>query len=135
MEFNTASTEKIPKDSWLVNLFAGGRAFEAIVRPYVMRCAGTPVVMSFDIVSRVFLFEFRHSETELMTASTVIFVPFFQYQNVPVIEVSGCTFDLDTANQTLLIFHDETHSSVHTVKIYPALPLVSVSPCNLDDKL
>jgi len=117
------------------NIFAGGRAFEAIVRPYVMRCAGTPISMSFDLVSRIFLFEFRHSETELITAGTVIFVPFFQYQNVPVIEVSGCTFDLDTANQTLLIFHDETHSSTHTVKIYPALSPVSVSPRNPNDML
>jgi len=117
------------------NIFAGGRAFEALVRPYVMRCAGTPVLMSFDIVSRVFLFQFRHSETELMTASTVIFVPFFQYQNVPVIEASGCTFDLDAANQTLLIFHDETHSSMHTVKIYPAPSRVPTCPTNLEYKL
>jgi len=115
------------------NIFAGGRAFEAIVRPYVMRCAGTPISMSFDTVSHVFLFQFRHSETNLMTASTVIFVPFFQHPSVPVIDVLGCTFDLDTVNQTLLVFHDETHSSIHTVKIYPALSHVPTMASNMED--
>jgi hypothetical protein len=115
------------------DIFAGGRAFEAVVRPYVMRCAGTPVSMSFDMISRVFLFQFRHCEKDLITVSTVIFVPFFQYPSVPVIEVSGCTFDLDTVNQTLLVFHDETHLSIHTVKIYPALSDIPVLAENADN--
>jgi hypothetical protein len=101
------------------DLFSGGRALPAIVRPYVMRCAGTPLLMTFDIVSREFYFEFTHSETKLITAATVVFVPFFQYPLIPNIIVTGATYDFDHPNQTLLLFHDETYFGKHTIRIFP----------------
>jgi hypothetical protein len=101
------------------NIFSGGRALEAIVRPYVMRCAGTPQLMHFDIFSRVFQLEFKHNEAMLITSATIIFLPIFQYPTPPRIDVCGCTYDMDCQNQTLLIFHDETHFGNHRVRISP----------------
>jgi len=103
------------------NIFSGGRALPAIIRPYVVRCAGTPLLMTFDIATRVFDFQFTHSETTLITAATVVFVPFFQYPFLPKIVVTGATYDFDRINQTLLIFHDETYFGRHSLRISPSL--------------
>ena len=56
---------------------SGGRALEAVVRPYASKTAGEPLKMSFDIRRRRFDFEFRHDPA--VDAPTEIFVPNFQY--------------------------------------------------------
>jgi len=81
------------------DIFAGGRALSAIIRPYMMRCAGIPRLMHFDIHSRIFTFEFSNSPDELITSATIIFVPFFQYEETPDIQAHGCTFDFDSLIQ------------------------------------
>ena len=59
------------------DLHSGGRALEAVVRPYARAVAGEPLRMHFDRRRRVFEFAFRHDPR--VSAPTEIFVPAFQY--------------------------------------------------------
>lgn len=102
------------------DLFAGGRALQAVVRPYAARCAGTPLRMSFDLATREFYFEFEH-DPDVASAATVIFVPFFQYPQPPRICVSDGTTRFAMLAQTLEYRHDHACGRVHTVTIAPGV--------------
>ena len=79
---------------------SGGRALEAIVRPYAQRVAGEPLRMAFDLETQTFEFEFRHSPA--ITAPTEIFVPEYQYDGSAAIEVSDGTYHYDREAQCLI---------------------------------
>jgi len=101
------------------DLFAGGRALQAVVRPYAVRCAGTPLRMSFDLATRTFRFEFEH-DPGVAGAPTVIFVPLFQYPQPPRITVSDGTTRFAMLAQTLEYRHDPACGRVHALTIAPA---------------
>jgi len=104
------------------DLFAGGRALAAIVRPYAARCAGIPLRMHFDLASRRFCLRFEHDPA--ITSPTLIFVPFYQYPEVLSVHVSDGTFDLSRRMQTLTYYHDATAGHEHTVILEPHLQRV-----------
>ena len=100
-----------PKD---VN--SGGRALEAVVRPYARAIAGALLRMGFDLRSRVFECAFRHDLKA--TAPTEIYVPDFQYPNGVDVRVSDGTYKMNPENQTL----DYSHTAgreIHTIRIRP----------------
>lgn len=103
------------------DIFAGGRALQAVVRPYAVRCAGTPLHMSFDIAARTFRLEFEDDE-DAAAAATVVFVPFFQYPQPPVICVSDGTTSFAMLAQTLEYHHDPSRGRRHALTISPAPP-------------
>ncbi len=82
---------------------SGGRALEAVVRPYARATAGEPLRMSFDIRKKVFEFEFRHDPK--VGATTELFIPNFQYPNGYQVTVSDGTFESDLTSQTLTYRH------------------------------
>ncbi len=59
------------------DISSGGRALEAVVRPYARKTAGEPISMGFDLASRIFTFEFKHDPS--VSEPTEIFVPEWQY--------------------------------------------------------
>jgi hypothetical protein len=85
------------------DLNSGGRALEAIVRPYARATAGEPLRMSFDIRKKVFEFEFRHDPK--VDGTTELFIPNFQYPNGYKVTVSDGTFESDIRSQTLTYNH------------------------------
>lgn len=96
---------------------SGGRALQAVVRPYAARVAGEPVRMSFDVQRRIFEFEFRHDPA--FQAETEIFVPNYQYPEGYVVEVTDGTYTVDRERQIVTYVHTpEWH--VHDVRIRPA---------------
>eukprot|EP00960_Hanusia_phi_P001427 40632-Hanusia_phi.AAC.1 len=44
----------------LQDIFSGGRALPAVIRPYPMRTAGDPMEIKFDVRDRIFYFRFCH---------------------------------------------------------------------------
>lgn len=98
------------------NIHSGGRALEAIVRPYAQKIAGEPLRMSFDVRSRKFEFEFRQDST--VTAPTEIYIPDFQYPRGCNVTVSDGTYTLDTELQTLVYRHSDS-VKIHTIEIRP----------------
>jgi len=61
------------------NINSGGRALEAVVRPYPLATAGEPLKIRLDIKKKEFEFIFRHDPA--VQEPTVIFVPLIQYLN------------------------------------------------------
>jgi hypothetical protein len=99
------------------HLDSGGRALEAIVRPYPKAVAGEPLRICFDIRRRIFDFRFRHDPS--VEKPTEIFIPDLQYPGGYDVRVSDGTYQHDGTNQMLVYSHDPAHA-VHTVRVSPA---------------
>jgi len=97
------------------NVDSGGRALEAVIRPYAQKVAGEPLRMSFDIKSKKFEFEFRHDPDT--SFPTELFVPDFQYPRGCSVTVSDGTYSFE-GSQTLIFRHDDS-VSVHRLEIQP----------------
>jgi len=95
---------------------SGGRALEAVVRPYASKVAGEPLKMSFDIVRKRFGFEFRHDPA--VDAPTEIFVPNYQYPSGIRVTLSDGTFEHDVQLQILSYRHTRK-VQVHQIRIEP----------------
>lgn len=93
---------------------SGGRALEAVVRPYAQATAGTPLRMHFDIETGVFELTFRHDET--VDAPTEIFLPRIQFPHGCEVEVSDGEYEINWDEQ-LLIYHHSGKDIPHRVKI------------------
>jgi len=92
------------------DLNSGGRALPALVRPYALRTAGTPLRQKFDTFSKHRMWDYRYSSRDFkhVTAPTVIFVPQFQYvkQEWLNIRVSDGYYELDWEAQTVSWWHN-----------------------------
>jgi hypothetical protein len=98
------------------DLHSGGRALEAVARPYARAVAGEPLRMRFDRRRRVFEFAFRHDPD--VSAPTEIFVPAFQYPNGYRVEVSDGSFEMDPSALTLSYRHGRQRET-HELRISP----------------
>ena len=95
---------------------SGGRALDALVRPYPLALAGTLVRYGFDRRTRRFELVFRHAPD--VQAPSELFVPARQYPGGPRVECSDGRFELDAAAQRLRYFHDPARPE-HTVTLAP----------------
>ncbi len=95
---------------------AGGRALQAVIRPYARATAGTPLRMTFDINRRVFTFEFQ-SEPGIK-APTELYVPDYHYPNGYNVSVSDGEVEIDTGEQTMR-YYPANHRQTHRIRITP----------------
>jgi len=95
---------------------SGGRALEAVVRPYAAKTAGEPLHMSFSASSRIFEFEFRHDPR--VDAPTEFYLPKFQYPHGCVVEVTDGDFEIHSDEQ-LLVYRHTDRQEVHRLRIRP----------------
>ena len=79
---------------------SGGRALEAIIRPYPRKIAGELLSYSFDWKEGLFIMEFTPDPS--ITAPTEIFVPQFHFPEYDVTLSSG-TYQKEPKHQRLLI--------------------------------
>jgi hypothetical protein len=94
----------------------GGRALEAILRPYAMKTAGQPLEMAFDLKTRVFTFTFRHDPQ--VTEPTEFYLPSIHYLKGVNVEVSDGETRIDVSNQRLY-YHHTTDRDTHTLRFEP----------------
>lgn len=94
------------------DIHSGGRALDAVVRPYPRAIAGKPLQMSFDIKEKRFTFEFLHDPE--IEAPTEIFVPNYQYPEGYNVEISDGSFETNLRTQTL-VYHHSTYRDTHTI--------------------
>ena len=99
------------------NIDSGGRALEAVVRPYARATAGQALRMAFDYRSRKFVFEFRHDPA--CQVPTEIFIPNYQYPHGCRVTLSDGRYELDAPTQTLRYF-PTTAAEIHRIQILPA---------------
>lgn len=100
------------------HLDSGGRALDAVVRPYPRCIAGEPLQMRFDYRSGEFFFRFRHDAH--VKKSTEIYLPQYHYGRGYRVEVSDGEFDVDEAEQTLFYTHSMLQTE-HTILIRRAV--------------
>jgi hypothetical protein len=101
---------------------SGGRALDAVVRPYARAIAGEPLHMKFHRHSRHFEFEFRHDAS--ITAPTELFVPNYQYPRGYHVEVSDGVFEIDRLEQRVIYRHGDQRE-VHHIRIGPVNPAIA----------
>lgn len=95
---------------------SGGRALEAVVRPYPRATAGQPLSMSFDIKRRLFHFAFRHNPH--ISVPTELFIPRFHYPHGYSVEVSDGTYEMQPDQQTLIYQHSQEREE-HIITVRP----------------
>ncbi len=93
---------------------SGGRALEAVVRPYATRIAGRPLKMAFDHKRGRFAFTFEHDLA--VTASTEIFVPAIQYPGSVHVEVTDGRYEVDGEAQVLRYWYS-LERPTHTIRL------------------
>jgi len=98
------------------NIDSGGRALQAVVRPYPRAIAGEPIRFSFDIKKRVFEFEFRQDPA--VDKPSELFIPDFQYPEGYDVRVSDGVSVRDAVNQMLIYTHGRDRE-VHTIRVTP----------------
>lgn len=98
------------------DIHSGGRALEAVVRPYPLATAGEPLNISFNRKKRVFKFSFRHDQN--VTEPTVIFVPDFHFPDGYIVAVSDGEYEKNQKEQTVIYRHKSGRSE-HIIQIKP----------------
>lgn len=97
------------------SLHAGGRALQAIVRPYPKAIAGQSATFAFDIHTREFKMSFMHGDG---SHPTEIFVPSWVYPDGIHVEISDGSFVYTPAHFLLQCFVS-TQCQQHTLRITP----------------
>jgi hypothetical protein len=98
------------------DIHSGGRALEAVVRPYPIATAGEVLRLSFDVKARRFELEFRHDPS--VSAPTEIFLPSLQYPAGCQVEVSDGSFELRPGEQRLIYQHTLQRMN-HWIRLRP----------------
>jgi hypothetical protein len=98
------------------NINSGGRALEAVVRPYPMLISGELLKASFNPYKRLFKMKFQHDPT--ISAPTEIFVPNYQYPHGYSVKVSDGRYEIKRSQQLLLYWPGVKHP-VHKLRIKP----------------
>jgi len=100
------------------NIHSGGRALQAVVRPYPRATAGELLRINYDAQRRWFEMAFRH-DTHIRYP-TELFIPNLHYPNGYRVIVSDGTWKDNRDGQMLTYFHDPDRE-VHTICIQPNL--------------
>jgi hypothetical protein len=95
---------------------SGGRALEAIVRPYPLATAGELLKANFNPRTRIFKMMFRHNLK--ISAPSEIYVPNYQYPSGYSIRVSDGRYEIQRSKQILLYWPDPDRK-VHKLTIKP----------------
>lgn len=104
---------------------SGGRALQAMVRPYAWATAGIPTRQRFDIDTGVFEFAFSHDDAlDPAEAPTEIVVPAYCYPEGYRVEITDGEYEIDHERGVLLYRH-ETRRRLHTVRLLPSQPRMS----------
>lgn len=93
---------------------SGGRALEALLRPYPVAVAGDPLRMAFDRKSGVFEFEFRHDPQ--VAEPTLVYVPEQQYPEGCRVAVSDGEARPGSDRQTLIYQHGRDRD-IHSLRL------------------
>ncbi len=95
---------------------SGGRALQAVIRPYPMLTSGELFQANFNPFRRIFKMKFRSDPA--ISAPTEIFVPNFQYPHGYTIRVSDGRYEIKRSQQ-LLLYWPGAGRNIHTITLKP----------------
>jgi hypothetical protein len=84
------------------NIHSGGRALQAIVRPYLRSISGAPINQSFDYKRKEYTLIF----SDQSMGEAVIFIPNYQYPRGFRVEYTEGKWEMDEEKQELCIHYD-----------------------------
>lgn len=87
------------------NIYSGGRALNAIIRPYLRILSGNPIKQSFDFRRKEYTLLFEDEKD----GELVVFIPDFQYPRGFRIEFENGKWEMNTAEQEL---HVDYHGAI-----------------------
>lgn len=96
---------------------SGGRALDAIIRPYARATAGRPIRMHFDTARREFVYIFQQDPS--IKAPTELYVPDYHYGEGCIIDISDGHYEHDQTHQCL-IYTPSDKDIPHIIRIRPA---------------
>lgn len=96
------------------NCYEGARAKLALIRPYAMKTAGTPLYMNFDVAKEIFTYTFAHIPNT--PYATEIFLPHLHFEDGFSVELSDGSYKMDFLRQILTYQHEESQET-HTIMI------------------
>ncbi len=99
------------------DLYSGGRALRALLRPYPQKTAGEPLRLTFDFLNRSMEYHFRHDPS--IDQPTEFYVPEYRYPRGYLVKVSDGRFEPRPEQQRLIYWHSLSQPE-HTVHIEPA---------------
>lgn len=108
------SQQQDPKD-----INSGGRALEALVRPWPVKIAGEPVKVKYNIKTRKFSFRFRQQPG--LEKDTEIYVPAYPYPHGFELWVSDGSFSIDTEAR-IVRWRPDPSKRMHIIKLSPRQP-------------
>jgi len=94
---------------------SGGRALEALVRPYPRAVAGEPLSIRFDHGSGRFTFTFRHDPA--VKAPSELYVPAHQYPRGCRVTVSDGGWERDPGDPQVMLYRHTTERAEHVIRI------------------
>ncbi|KAL1918909.1 uncharacterized protein VTP21DRAFT_2290 [Calcarisporiella thermophila] len=103
-------------------IHVGGRALDAIIRPYAAKIAGMPLCSEFNRQTGVYTLQFSTTKDDAqldedpVSTITEIFIPKYQYPDGVHVEVSDGTWEYLRERQTLYYQHSPTRQ-LHRVRI------------------
>jgi hypothetical protein len=98
------------------NINSGGRALEAVVRPYPLATAGELIKSNFNPHTRVFKLVFQHDPS--VSAPSEIYIPNYQYPRGFSVQSSDGRYEIHRSQQTLLYWPDPARN-IHKLTIKP----------------
>jgi hypothetical protein len=93
---------------------SGGRALDALLRPYPQAVAGEPLAMTFDCQTGVFMFSFAHDSE--VAEPTILYVPRVQYPGGCRIAVSDGEAEYQSEEQRVVYRHSGDRRT-HTIRL------------------
>jgi hypothetical protein len=96
------------------DMSSGGRALEALVRPYGRAIAGEPCKMQFNHRDGRFTLTYRHDAR--VAAPTEVFVPALQFPRGCRVRVSDGTFSID-GDRHVVVYRHSPEREIHTIEI------------------
>ncbi len=102
---------------------SGGRALDALLRPYPQAVAGEPLAMTFDRQTGVFMFSFAHDSE--VAEPTILYVPRMQYPGGCRLAVSDGEAEYQPEEQRVVYRHSGDRKT-HTIRLAREADGVSV---------
>lgn len=104
----------------LTDIHSGGRALQAIVRPYARATAGQPLRMRFTVESTIFEYSFQHDPA--ISAPTELYVPNLQYPHGYRVIAHDGRYEVDQQTQIVRYYASST-GKPHHIRIEPLVPV------------
>jgi len=94
---------------------SGGRALQAVIRPFPLAVAGEPIESAFDPFSKTYRLEFSGDAT--IKEPTEIYYPLYHYPRAAEITLSDGSVNIDEKKHLLIYIPGEL--AIHTIQIKP----------------